>query len=206
MAFSVYLCSKKFLFIVKNMDTDKDLLERIQRKDSEAFAVFYRRHYRFITGRIKRLMIDKDMLDDFMQEFWIQLWEKPNMLKTNQDGSVFNFLYSFLYTFVLLVQRIYNRQASKLTSIEAFDLLPEQQYTHVLEDVEVNELIDFIGSIVNTLPEPQSTIYDLYQKNYSIDRIAAILNLSEGSVRNYLTKIFKFIRKHICKQYQLVYG
>ncbi len=188
------------------MDTDKELLERIQQRDSEAFAIFYKRHYRFITRRIKRLMIDKDMLDDFMQEFWIQLWEKPNMLKTNQDSSVFNFLYSFLYTFVLLVQRIYNKQSSKLTNIEALDLLPEQQYTHVLEEVEVNELIDFIDSIVNTLPEPQYTIYDLYQKNYSIDRIADILNLSEGSVRNYLTKIFKSIRKHICKQYQLGYN
>lgn len=206
MFFSAYLCFKKYFFIAKNMNTDKELLERIQQRDSEAFAIFYKRHYRFITGRIKRLMIDKDMLDDFMQEFWIQLWEKPNMLKTNQDGSVFNFLYSFLYTFVLLVQRIYNKQSSKLTSIVALDLLPEQQYTHVLEEVEVNELMDFIDSIVNALPEPQYTIYDLYQKNYSIDRIAGILNLSEGSVRNYLTKIFKSIRKHICKQYQLEYN
>ncbi len=187
------------------MKTDKELLERIQEKDSEAFAIFYRRHHRFIAGRIRKLMLDKDMINDFMQEFWIRLWEKPGILKTNQEGSVFNFLYSFLYTFVLLIQRMYNRQTSRLTLLEELDTIPEQQYTHVLEEVEANDLIEFIDSIVKTLPEPEHTIYDLYQKNYSIDHIAGILNLSEGSVRNYLTKIFKVIRKNICKQYHLEY-
>lgn len=188
------------------MNTDKELLERIQKKDSVAFAIFYRRHYRFIAGRIKKLVFDKDMMDDFMQEFWIRLWEKPAILKTNQEGSVFNFLYSFLYTFVLLIQRTYNRQTSKLTLFDELDTSPDQQYTHVLGEVEANQLIEFIDSIVETLPEPEHTIYDLYQKNYSIDHIAGILNLSEGSVRNYLTKIFKVIRKDICKQYHLNYS
>ncbi len=187
------------------MKTDKELLERIQEKDSEAFAIFYRRHYRFITGRIKKLVLDKDMMDDFMQEFWIRLWEKPGILKTNQEGSAFNFLYSFLYTFVLLIQRTYSRQTSRLTFFEELDISPDQQYTHVLEEVEANELMEFIDSIVDNLPEPEHTIYDLYQKNYSIDYIARILNLSEGSVRNYLTKIFKVIRKDTCKQYHLRY-
>jgi hypothetical protein len=91
--------------------------------------------------------------------------EKPTMPKTNEEGSVFNFLYSFLFTFVLLIHRIYNKHASRLTSLKELDLLPEnQQYTHVLEDVEANELIAFIDSIVDGLPEPQHTIYHLYQQ------------------------------------------
>lgn len=184
--------------------TDKELLERIQNKDSEAFALFYRHHYSFITRRIKKLMPDDDLANDFIQEFWLRLWEKPTMLKTNDEGSVFNFLYSFLFTFVLLVQRLYNRHAMQLTSLEDFNApLEDRQYTHVLEDVEANELIEFIDSIVDGLPEPQHTIYNLYQRNYSMAYIAETVQLSEGSVRNYLTKIFKIIREDICRQYCL---
>jgi RNA polymerase sigma-70 factor (ECF subfamily) len=182
--------------------TDKELLERIQDKDSEAFAVFYRRHYVFIARRIKSLMADEDMANDFIQEFWIRLWEKPTMLKTNDEGYVFNFLYSFLYTFVLLIHRLYNKHASQLVSLEDLNMLPEdQQYTHVLEDVEANELIGFIDSIVDGLPEPQHSIYELYQQNHSLADIAKNVLLSEGSVRNYLTKTFKIMRDGIGKQY-----
>lgn len=188
------------------MDTDKQLLEEIRERNSEAFAIFYRRHYRFVAGRIKKLVFDKELLDDFMQEFWIRLWEKPEILKTNQDGSAFNFLYSFLYTFALLIQRTYNRHTSRLSSLDELGATPDRQYTHVLEEVEANELIAFIDSIVDGLPEPEHTIYDLYQKNYPVNDIAGLLNLSEGSVRNYLTKILKVIRKDICEQYHLKYS
>jgi RNA polymerase sigma-70 factor (ECF subfamily) len=183
--------------------TDQELLERIQDKDAGAFAVFYRRHYAFIARRIKSLMADEDMANDFIQEFWIRLWEKPTMLKTNDKGYVFNFLYSFLYTFVLLIHRLYNKHASQLVSLEDLNMLPEdQQYTHVLEDVEANELIGFIDSIVDGLPEPQHSIYELYQQNHSLAYIAKNVLLSEGSVRNYLTKTFKIMRDGIGKQYK----
>jgi len=186
------------------MKTDKELLEGIESKDSEMFAIFYRRHYRFITSRIKKLMPNDDIAYDFMQEFWMRLWDKPTMLKTNEQGSVFNFLYSFLFTFVLLVHRLYSKHDSHLTSLEDFDIPPENyQYTHVLEDVEADELMEFIDSIVDDLPEPQHTIYSLYQQNYSLTYIAESVQLSEGTVRNHLTGIFKVMREDIYKQYSL---
>lgn len=184
--------------------TDKELLERIKNKDSEAFALFYRHHYSFISRRIRKLMPNDDMANDFIQDFWLKLWEKPTMLKTNEEGSVFNFLYSFLFTFVLLIHRLYNKHSKQLTSMEELNVpLEDRKYTHVLEDVEADELIEFINSIVDELPEPQHTIYNLYQRNCSMGYIAEAVHLSEGSVRNYLTTIFRIMRKNICKQYSL---
>jgi len=188
-----------------NPVTDQELLDRIANKDNEAFAIFYRRHYPFIARRVKKLMPDEDLAKDFIQEFWIQLWEKPTMLKTNEKGSVFNFLYSFLFTFVLLARRLNETYASRISSLEELNMPPQSlQYTHVLEDVEVAELIQFIDSITEQFPEPQYTIYDLYKQNYSLAYVADSVHLSEGSVRNHLTRIFKTIRGSIYKQYRII--
>lgn len=175
--------------------TDRELLEKIQDRDNGAFDVFYRRYCTFVARKIKRLMPDKELANDVIQDFWMRLWEKPAILKTNEEGSAFNFLYSFLFTFILPVRRMYNKYASRLVSLEELDVSPKhQQYTHVLEDVEVKELIRLIDSIVDSLPEPQHTIYILFRQNRSIPDIAETVRLSQGSVRNYLTRISKTMR------------
>lgn len=184
------------------MKTDKDLLEKIGHKDVKAFHLFYLHHSRFVSRRIKSLIRDEEAANDFIQQFWMNLWEKPSALKTNEKGSAFNFLYSFLFTFVLLMKRLYSRHEDRIVRLENLNAIPDSfQYSHVLEEIEVNELTDFIDALTTDFTDTDQLIWQLYRQNYSYDRIADQLSLSEGTVRNHLTRIFKTIREEVKDRY-----
>ena len=188
------------------MKTDKDLLEAIGQKNADAFHLFYLRHSRFIFRRIKTLIRDEDTANDFIQKFWLNLWEKPAMLKTNDKGSTLNFLYRFLFTFVLLMKRLYFKHEDRIVRFEEWNRAPDSfQYSHVLEEVEMNELLEFIEAITEDFTSSDQQIYRLYSQNYSHARIADELSLSEGTVRNRLTNIFKVIRSGIKNRYMETY-
>lgn len=184
------------------MKTDKDLLEEIGNKNTEAFHLFYLRHSRFIARRIKKLIRDEDMANDFIQKFWLNLWEKPSILKTNEKGSAFNFLYSYLFTFVLLMRRLYSRHEDRIISLEKLSTIPDSfRYSHVLEEIEMNELIGFIDALAGDFTDTDQRIYHLYRQNYSHARIADEISLSESTVRNHLTRIFKAVREGVKERY-----
>lgn len=186
------------------MKTDQDLLDKIEEKDEQAFSLFYKRHSTFIAKRIRILARDEENANDIIQEFWLRFWEKPTLLKTNDKGMAFNFLYSFLFTFVLLMQRIHAKHEDRTVSLEELSILPDTyHYSHVLEEVELGELEKFIDSIVDDLSPTDHIIYDMYQQNQPFDEIARKVTLSEDRVRNLFTRITKTLRKEIKEKYLL---
>ncbi len=180
------------------METDQDLLNKIGNKNEHAFSLFYERYAAFIAKRIKILEPDEESGNDIIQEFWLNLWEKPEILKTNDKGMTFNFLYSFLFTFVLFKRRFRNKHKGKTISLEELSNIPDNyQYTHILEEIECDELKDFIDNLINDLPDTDHLIYEMYQQNCSFNEIAQKVSLSENRVRNLFTRITKNLRKEI---------
>ncbi|WP_071145251.1 RNA polymerase sigma factor [Bacteroides ihuae] len=184
------------------MKTDQALLDKIEKKDEQAFSLFYKRHATFIAKRIRILARDEENANDIIQEFWLRFWEKPSVIKTNDKGMSFNFLYSFLFTFVLLMQRTHAKHEDRTVSLEELSMLPDTyQYSHVLEEVELDELKKFIDSLIDDLSPTDHVIYDMYQQNQPFEQIAQKVALSEDRVRNLFTRITQTLRKEIKEKY-----
>ncbi|WP_321331032.1 hypothetical protein [uncultured Bacteroides sp.] len=184
------------------MKTDKDLLDEIENRNEYAFSLFYKRHASFIAKRISILAPDEESANDIIQEFWLRFWEKPTILKTNDKGMAFNFLYSFLFTFVLLMRRLYAKHEDRMVSLEDLSNMPnDYQYSHVFEEIELSELEEFIANLVSHFTETDHLIYNMHQQNHSFKEIAQKISLSENTVRNQFTQISKTLRKNIKEKY-----
>ncbi len=186
------------------MTTDKILLYEITHKNRSAFTEFYNRYenrmYRIAFARLG----NKESTEDFLQDFWKNVWMKPEIIKTNEKDCALGFLYC------LLTKRILDnfRKRSKYITIEINEFLSEiaeiePRYTHIIEEITVKEIIDITEKVMKSLPETDRKIFSLYKNNYSVSEIARNLSMSEGTIKNKLSVINQNIRMNLKPLHQL---
>lgn len=163
------------------MACDKELVEAISRKDAVAYNEFYDRYsfflYRWALNRIR----DKDITDDVSQNFWILLWEEPDMIKLDESGSAKRFL---LHLFNLRMIDYLRAASTRLLTSDnttSTEIIAEVlTYSHIDEEFEKAEFYNIINSIIQELPAMTQKIFTLlYKEELSIKETAKKLNINE---------------------------
>ena len=181
--------------------TDAELLQRIATKDTEAFNALYKRYMRLFQSWAFSRTRNEEASKDIVQEFWIAIWNNPLYFKTDDQGSARKILMQFL-TF-----RILNHMKSVAErSLGSAELLAEAEetlsYSHVLEDLEANEIHAAIEKVLETLPQIAQDIFDLrVRKQHSIKEIAALLHVSEKTVRERYRWTLSVLKRQIADLY-----
>lgn len=178
--------------------TDRDLLDSISCKDESAFRQFYRKYYRLLYSWATRRTGDLELTDECVQEFWIYIWTNPQKIKTDDQGNCKNFL---LHHFTWSMLNYINRQFYELDKSitrpveEVQDELP---YSHVEEELNMQELGDIISRLILELPESIREAFRLYwQENYSVMEIAAELKITERTAAYKVKSGFGIVKKSI---------
>ena len=82
---------------------------------------------------------------------------------------------------------------------------PEWSYNSVEDDVYCAEIQEKKVQIINSLPETDRKIYNLYEKHgFSIYDIARYSSLSEGTVRNKISTITALINNRLRPVYTAI--
>lgn len=78
-----------------------------------------------------------EITNDILQDFWSNLWIRPEVIKTNSDGSAKNFLLHF-YTFRILdYLKTVDTKSFSVKSDDEFDRFIEAvSYSHIVEEIE----------------------------------------------------------------------
>ncbi|GAB6122609.1 RNA polymerase sigma factor [Dysgonomonas termitidis] len=178
---------------------DKKLLEAIAKKDVKAYNQFYNKYsdwlYDWALGRIG----DEDIADDISQNFWILLWEEPEIVKLDENASAKRFL---LHLFNLRMIDYLRAASTRLLSLKGQRSIAEiseiSSYTHVYEDFELTEFNSIINSIIAGLPETLQEIFTLlYKEELSIKETAKRLNMNEKTVSYKSKKTIALIREKL---------
>lgn len=181
------------------MACDKELVEAISRKDAVAYNEFYDRYsfflYRWALNRIR----DKDITDDVSQNFWILLWEEPDMIKLDESGSAKRFL---LHLFNLRMIDYLRAASTRLLTSDnttSTEIIAEVlTYSHIDEEFEKAEFYNIINSIIQELPAMTQKIFTLlYKEELSIKETAKKLNINEKTVSYKSRDCIEFIRRRL---------
>ncbi|MFD1604455.1 RNA polymerase sigma factor [Flavobacterium artemisiae] len=167
--------------------SDRQLLELIAEKDEKSFNEFYKRYssllYKWALNRIG----NADITNDIAQDFWSTLWLNPQKIKTNNEGSAKNFMLHF-YTFRILDYLRANKKQKEKTVAgeEQLNALENSlSYTHILEDIQEQEIYALIDEVLIDLPELTRQVFEYrWRKQYSIQETSKKLNLDEKGVYN----------------------
>lgn len=178
--------------------SDKDLLEAIySQKDEAAFKIFYDRYAKLLHNWATKRTGNKEVSNDVVQNFWIIFWSTPNAIKVDENGEARKYL---IHYFSYRMFDYLRSAAAKVLGDEQLfeDVKDIANYSHVLEELEVNEILTIIDEIVSDLPETTREIFQfVWESKHSIKEAAAHFDVSEKVIRNRYNKVLTSVQTKI---------
>jgi RNA polymerase sigma factor (sigma-70 family) len=160
------------------LTANKQFLDQIQGIRDRVFRV------------AKRILISKEEAEDATQEVILKLW---NMEESKRKS--FNNLEAYTITMAKnhCLDRIKSKQAQVLSLNEQFQSQPSPS---LQKQIEVSNEMEWVVKLIDQLPERERMILQLREiEQYEFDQIASLMEIPEGTVRVYLSRIRKKIKK-----------
>ncbi|MGA9639360.1 RNA polymerase sigma factor [Flavobacterium sp.] len=178
--------------------SDKDLLEAIySQKDEAAFKVFYDRYAKLLHNWANKRTGNKEVTNDVVQNFWIIFWSTPYAIKVDENGEARKYLiHYFSYR---MFDYLRSAAAKVIGDEQLFDGVKSlANYSHVFEELEVNEILTFIDEIVLNLPETNREIFQfVWESKHSVKEAATHFNVSEKVIRTKYNKVLTAVQSKV---------
>ncbi|NJK94923.1 MAG: RNA polymerase sigma-70 factor [Bacteroidales bacterium] len=181
---------------MKETIKNRELFKKFAEKDEYTFEQAYRLYFPRLFTYSMKIVGDKNMAKDVVQDVFIKLWENPKVLDTDNPEA-------FIFTTVR------NASLNFVRHLKVIDNLKIK----VQEKYEGDELyyIDFIGSeptelidkelqtgfekVLNSLPRKCREVFSLSRKEGLKNReIAEKLNISTKNVEKHISRALSIYR------------
>jgi RNA polymerase sigma-70 factor (family 1) len=179
---------------------DEELLLKDLREGSEeAFLQIYEAYWYKVYLIAYRRLGKKDIAEELTQDLFLKLWEKRETLKPQKISN---------YLFVSIKNSVIDHVQSSLVAgkyIDFYKSFAQHSSSSTEETVQYDDLTEAIERGLSELPDKTQEVFKLGRmNNWSSDKIAKHLNLSEKTVGYHLTKSLKFMRAYL-REYLLTF-
>lgn len=174
---------------LKNL-SDENLLELLKEGQVAAFDELYNRYWSKLYSQAYKRIGKSEIAEEIVQDFFTSLWINKETVQVYSTFS--SYTYSAIRNLVFkYYQKEYNARkyedAHKMSIVES-DFSTEQL-------IELNDLKRALEQEVDSLPPKCKGVFNLSRKEYKSNKeIAAILEISEKTVENHITKALKVLR------------
>jgi RNA polymerase sigma-70 factor (ECF subfamily) len=180
---------------------DDELLQRITRRDQQAFAALYDRYATVLYSLCMAILKKPEEAEDVLQECFLVVWEK---------AAAFNSVKGSAYTWLITLTR--NRAIDRLRS-KHFQIRRQQQPDFDFETIidhagqtplETTSLAERAGVVQKAfaeLPAEQREVLRLaYFEGYSQSEISRQLHVPLGTVKTRARQAMKKLHTRLCNQ------
>jgi RNA polymerase sigma factor (sigma-70 family) len=138
----------------------------------------------------KRILVSQEEAEDATQEVIVKLWQKD---ESKRNGFKSLEAYSVIMAKNYCLDRLKSKQAQNLSLDERYSVFFSDSLS---KKIEHRDDLNWVGKLIYELPQKERMIIQLREiEQYDFDEIASILNLPEGTIRVYLSRIRKKLRK-----------
>ncbi|WP_139308018.1 RNA polymerase sigma factor [Pontibacter flavimaris] len=166
----------------------------------DAFVHLYRRFEARLYTFAYKLTQDKDDAEEVVQEVFLKVWEKRQVLNPEQNFS------GFLYTVAKNI--VYNKakQRAYHFAFQKHLAASEQDICRTTEnELSFDELSALLDKIYEALPPVRRQVFLMSRiQGLSNNEIAAELHTSTSNIENHLHKALRFIREKL-QTHEMVY-
>jgi RNA polymerase sigma-70 factor (ECF subfamily) len=172
-------------------------MEFVQQGDTAAFDELYQRYSQRLLYFFYRMFGgDKDKAQDFLQDLFLKIIEKPNQFVSKQR------FVSWIFTVAHNMckneyRRLSVRQVvENTTNLDSVSDGKEDDFIERQIDQKIFES-QLLNELKNLNPDYQTTFLLRFQENLSIKEISEILNCSEGTIKSRLFHITKKLMERL---------
>jgi RNA polymerase sigma-70 factor (ECF subfamily) len=173
------------------MDDNAKLIVRLLSRDEAEYKKLFDRTFATLHRQAAIYLKDSDAANDIVQEVYISLYEKPQVLSKIQN------LDHYLRTAVR------NRCYDYLRSLSLEDRSKRLYYEEwvdvdEIDEVEREKLVKLIRYYISLLPPACKNVCELrFIKGYKVREIAKELDISESTVKTQLSRGIRTIREQV---------
>ncbi|PRD48949.1 RNA polymerase sigma-70 factor [Sphingobacterium haloxyli] len=165
----------------------KQYVTAIKNGDKEVFAQVYAYYWKRLLAISFQHTNDKEMAEEIVQDVFISLWQRRNILEIEHLSSYLATAVKFS-TFKMLHRT--RRQEMIRDAV-----LPKNDHQLDEEVIDARFLQEYVDGIVEKLPERCRLVFQLSRKDQkSHQEIAKELHISEKAVEANITRALKVLR------------
>ena len=141
----------------------------------------------------KRLLVSREEAEDATQEILLKLWKNRDQFEKYKNIEAF----SMTMTKNFCLDKLKSKQAQNLKIVHSNY---EDGNTPLQKQVELNDSVEWVGKIIEELPEQQKMVLQLRDiEQYEYEEIEKVLNMNATAVRVALSRARKTIREKLTK-------
>nr|WP_319267642.1 RNA polymerase sigma-70 factor [uncultured Draconibacterium sp.] len=179
----------------------------LKKGDPSTFKDVFRVLYPRLKGYCKLFVPDDNKVEDLIQETFITLWEKRNLIKT--DRSIESYLFVILRNNCLNFLR--NEKLEKTTFSVNMEEVSELQYLYQIDFLGKEEksleeqLVESFQQVVNELPDKMKLVFTQCKiEGRKQKEVAEEMGISLKMVEKHIAKAKEQIKNKLINQYPML--
>jgi len=160
----------------------------------KVFTLYHKRIYSFCISLYK----SPDDAEETVQKVFVALWEQRQQVDENK--TLGEYLYSIAR---YMIYNDFRRKVYKKAAFDHFTLNSPETNNSTKDDVLFNELLTFLESQIERLPERQREIIKLSRfEGLTYRQVAEKLNITENTVDTQIRRALDFLRDKFENHYK----
>ena len=148
----------------------------------------------------KRLLVSTEEAEDATQEVLLKLWSNNEKMADYRNVEAFAMTMTKNYC----LDRLKSKQANNLKLVHSNY---KDESVSLQRQVEVNDSLNWMTKILNTLPEQQRMVLQLRDvEQYEYEEIAEMLDMKQTAIRVALSRARKAVREELIKKHNYGIG
>lgn len=171
---------------------EKELILLLKQGNKEAFTTLYEQYWRKVYNFSRLYLLNQRSAEEIVQEVFIKVWEAREFMRENDNfkGLLFIITRNLIFN---RHRKNLNEDYYKVTVLSAM----EEPYD-VEEEIEANNLREYIDALIEELPPKRREIFNLSRKEHkTYKEIALALHISEKTVENQISEALKYLKKNM---------
>lgn len=162
------------------MDEDR-LLRRIAKGDRAAFEEFYRRTSPWLAVRLRRRVVDEQIVADVLQETYLSVWRGAGGFARVAEGSALGWLWTVAARRLVDVFRDEGRHDSAMRAAAGTAEVDTPGAEEALLEATLSgDVGDALGALA---PELRQVLQALVLDGLSVRETSVLLGIPEGTVK-----------------------
>ena len=173
---------------------DAELLQAIGNADSAAFSILARRYARRCYGLAYRILGNREMAEDTVQEVMLKIWTKPFTWQPDRGAKFSTWLYRVVFNAAIDTHRRFN--TAPATSLEKMKIEPAKHADDMTRDL--TRVCAALNQAIAALPTHQRLAIILCRlEKMSYAEAGEILGVSAKAVDGYINRGVRTLKKDL---------
>lgn len=174
-------------------ESEQELWVAFRQGHTDAYSCLYKKYYQKLYSYGISLGLDSLQSSDAIQDIFLKLFERPNLV--TDESTLSSFLFRSIRNYFINSVKKENKYVDINENVMSFsfDYSIEDNLVAEEEKSAIKRLVDDI--ISGLTPRQREIIYFRYLHEMEYEDIARIMNISQQGARNMIYKAFEKIRK-----------